>query len=385
MSEFQSLDAVVTGCAYDYATTALGILERGNAKTGAISGEMLCTLDNFIKTVLFNDRVFVTGTAAVEDGRLVPRHVLDGGRNKRRPFEESGVCLSLPKFDGDTDAVTSDVWRTLTPVEVTAQPHFYLQCTLPRKKVTVRQEMLSLDPYFIEYAIAQCGAQRFKPVFPGEHLYLGLRSKRLARPEATHTVADVAGIRLRALIGAEMDQLNKLVGFGAPFLPPLPPIFVTQMLDNAGQRRDLAAQILSLRDSRAIRGFRDWARKCMELARSPDPVKRKEAADAVVKLEGLSFEAKSSTSTIINSVKLAMQLAKGDFAGIFLGYAESAIQYFSKRPLSGLEKFSGQNVDSGKLDAFLEKNFGDKFNRNDLNSVSIFLGLAENIDRSIYG
>ena len=113
MSEFQSLDAVVTGCAYDYATTALGILERGNAKTGAISGEMLCTLDNFIKTVLFNDRVFVTGTAAVEDGRLVPRHVLDGGRNKRRPFEESGVCLSLPKFDGDTDAVTSDVWRTL--------------------------------------------------------------------------------------------------------------------------------------------------------------------------------------------------------------------------------------------------------------------------------
>ena len=249
------------------------------------------------------------------------------------------------------------------------------------KKVTVRQEMLSLDPYFIEYAIAQCGAQRFKPVFPGEHLYLGLRSKRLARPEATHTVADVAGIRLRALIGAEMDQLNKLVSFGAPFLPPLPPIFVTQMLDNAGQRRDLAAQILSLRDSRAIRGFRDWARKCMELARSPDPVKRKEAADAVVKLEGLSFEAKSSTSTIINSVKLAMQLAKGDFAGIFLGYAESAIQYFSKRPLSGLEKFSGQNVDSGKLDAFLEKNFGDKFNRNDLNSVSIFLGLAENIDR----
>ena len=49
MSSFKSLDAVITGYAYENATTALGVLEEGTKTKKWISTEMLCTLDNFIK------------------------------------------------------------------------------------------------------------------------------------------------------------------------------------------------------------------------------------------------------------------------------------------------------------------------------------------------
>jgi hypothetical protein len=381
MSDFQELDAVVTGCAYQFATAALGLLEQGRG-AAAISTEMLCTLDNFIKVVLFNDRIFITGVASLENSQFgVVEARFGGSAESRDLFKWADIGVQLPEFKGNTQAVYANVASTYAPLDPAQSAHVVLKCALPKKRATVYQEMISYDIYLIEYAIEQCGAQMFKPVFPGEHLYLGLRSKRLPRPRATHTMADIAGIRLRELIATELGKLNKLTGFGARYLPPLPPIFVTQLLSNGASRRGLAKQILELRDSSALKTFRRKARECMQLAKSPDVAKRKQAAEALGKLESFSFKAGTSASTVVNGIKFVMQLAKGDFAGIALGQVETVIQYLSSYPLRGLEKFSSASGGSDRLDEYLMRNFGDKFNRNDLNSVSLLLGLPENISQ----
>lgn len=379
MSDFQELDAVVTGCAYQFATTALGALEQGRG-AAAISTEMLCTLDNFIKVILFNDRIFVTGAATLDGNQFgVAEARFGGGAESRDLFKRADIGVQLPEFKGDAQAVYANVASSYAPLDPAQSAHVVLKCALPKKRSTVYQKMISYDIYLMEYAIAQCGAQMFKPVFPGEHLYLGLRSKRLPRPRATHTMADIAGIRLRELIATELDKLNKLTGFGAPYLPPLPPIFVAQLLGDGGSRRNLTRQILDLRNSSALKNFRSKAGDCMRLAKSPDVAKRKRAAEALGKLETFSFKAGTSASTIVNGIKFVMQLAKGDFAGIALGQVEAVIQYLSSYPLRGLEKFSGASGGSDRLGEYLVRNFGDKFNRNDLNSVSLLLGLPENI------
>lgn len=58
--EVTALDAVITGNAYEEATTAIGVLEAGSEGNGRISSEMLCTLDNFVQAVLFHERIFLT-------------------------------------------------------------------------------------------------------------------------------------------------------------------------------------------------------------------------------------------------------------------------------------------------------------------------------------
>ena len=66
------LDAVISGTAFEDATTAIGVLEKGSEGTGKISLEMLCTLDNFIQTVLFNEHIYLTVSPWIQNGQIIP-------------------------------------------------------------------------------------------------------------------------------------------------------------------------------------------------------------------------------------------------------------------------------------------------------------------------
>lgn len=376
----QPLDAVISGCAYENATTAIGVLEEGQATRKWISTEMLCTLDNFIKVALFNERIFVTGCADLEDNYFIPRDVRYGaGKAGQRLFDDAKIFVTPYLGEGDSKAAEDRLAEVLPP----AAPLFTIRCDWPEKQRAISQEMVYLDAFFIEYAIAQFGAERFKPVFPGEQLYLGLRQRRLAAPRATHTMADLPGRRLRAVVRDRMKKLNAFVAQGAPLLPELPPIFVSRILHDCVKGYDFVATLLEIRNSPALVRFRKWMIKCHELSQSTDLAQRTKAAEALAKLDAFlpddGVSAKELSFTFIKLAKLIQYVPTFDVAGVVDDWLPPVMNYLGGVPLSGLRQFGARTADPGKLDAFLTESFGDKFNRNDMESIANLLELPDDL------
>jgi hypothetical protein len=240
--------------------------------------------------------------------------------------------------------------------------------------------MVYLDAWFVEYAIEQFGAERFKPVFPGEHLYLGLRRQRVAVPQATHTMADIPGRRLRALVREKMEKLNAFVSQGAPMLPALSPMFVSRIVHDRARGTDLVPMLLEIRNSPAMTRFRRWMVRCWELSRGTDLAQREKAAKALGKLDEFSFEEDISVMEFGKALlDFGKDVLKGDPLAIIEEMAPHVMKYLAGIPLSGLRQFGKENADAGKLLRFFKTNFGDQFNRNDMNCIASFLQLPEDL------
>lgn len=379
--EFSPLDAIVTGCAFAEATSAIGVLEAGREGKGKISTEMLCTLDNFIQALLFNERVFLTADVQADGNGFHPGPVnYGGGIVGRKLIEAAGVFSPLRLNLPDPEMLSRRIDGILQPVENRKAPWFVISCAYPAGGLTIRQEMLSVDAYIIEDAIDQAGVEKFKPVFPGEHLYLGLRRSRMPLPRITQTMSDLVALRLRAAIRTEMEKLNVFVSQGAPLVPELPPIYVSRILRDCATGSDFVPILLQIRNSSAMRRFRAWMTKCAEQSRSPDLTERTKAANAWAKFTEFPLkQAIDPTEAGLSVLNVVIDTLKADVMGILGEVAGPIVNYFLSAPFLGLRQFSGKKVEPAKLDAFLTASFGDKFSRSEMNMISEHLKLPANL------
>jgi hypothetical protein len=375
------LDAVVSGTAFEDATTAISVFEKGREGTGKISLEMLCTLDNFIQTILFNERVFLTVSPWVQNGQIIPGGTqYRGGLSGRKLIDAASIFAGLPPKLSNPEPLRALVDEILKPVEAPKGDWFIIHCTLPKQYLVISQEMASMDAYLMEDAIAQAGVQRFKPVFPGEHLYFGLRASRTPMPRVTQTMPDMVTTRLRAAIRDKMSKLNVFVAQGAPMVPESPPIYVSRILRDCATGADFVPTLLKIRNSSAFRHLRAWMTKCAEQALSPDPGERMKAADAWQKFMEFPLDkAVDKTEVGVSVLNVAIDIAKADVMGVLSEVASPIVNYFLSIPFLGIREFSGGKADSGKLDAFLTATFGDQFNRGEMNMISSFLELPGNL------
>jgi hypothetical protein len=377
------LDAYISGYAYENATTALGVLEEGSATKRRVSAEMFCTLDNFIKVVLFSERIFLYGVLDEKDGRVFPRDAIFGGSQlAKRFFDQADIFHSLHQIQTDQQDVQRRVGAVLAPLNPESVPWFVINCLYSKQPLLIiHQELVSTDAYFLEYLIDHAGIQRFKPIFPGEHLYLGLRRIRCEAEGPTRTVADLAGRRLRDLIRARIECVNKSVALmGYPPLPTTPPVFIASLLQECAQGSDLVPTLLEIRRSPAMTRFRQWAAQCEEFAASEDLEKRTRAHEAVDKLLKFSPQSDMSAKTFGKSVLNMIKDAKAfDVLGIVGEVLDPLLTYWGGLPLSGLRSFGGKSADPKHIEAFLQKAFHDKFNRSEMEYISTLLGLPDNL------
>ncbi len=381
MDHVQPLDAIISGCAYEYATTSLGVLEKGPKALRGMSTEMLCTLDNFIKVILFCDRVFYDICVG---GDAKPKWPDFGASSKaKRLFDREGIFLRIPEFEGDTESVYATVADALRPVDSQAEQWVVLTCEEPSTSLEISQEMTCLDVFVIEYAIARGGLQKFKPVFPGEHLYLGLRQSRVHSLGATHTIADVAGRRVRAVVRQKMNELNTLVTLGAPPLPTVPPLFVTRLVHDCEKGSDVIPTLFEIRKSLAVTRFRKWATQCMEWIASEDVEKRTKGKQAYDHLMGFSLTAKLKAEdwgkASLKTGKAIQEVVKGDFISAMSEVFMPVAYFLAGLPLSFLKQFGGKKGNPKKLDSFLTQTFGDSFHRSEMDFVANLLWLPDNV------
>lgn len=92
------------------------------------------------------------------------------------------------------------------------------------------------------------------------------------------------------------------------------------------------------------------------------------------------FQRQKLGSRAFLQLKAALQILKGDYAGVALTQAETIVAGLQSRPLAGLENFSSSSMNQSKLERFLVRGFGDKFRRNEFNGMSILLGLPDNLE-----
>ncbi len=379
--DFDTLDAVVTGCAFEEATSTIGVLEAGREGTRKMSTEMLCTLDNFIQVLLFNERVHLTGSARADGNRIFPGGVnYGGGAEGRKLIDAAGIFIPLPARFSDPEMLSSRIDAILKPVENRKTPWFVISCAYHGGTLTINQEMVGVDIYFIEDAIDQAGVERFKPVFPGEHLYLGLRGHRISPPRIRQTMSDLVGLRLRHAVREKMEKLNVFVPQGAPLVPELPPLYVSRILQDCTRGSDFVPVLLQIRNSPAMRHFRAWLGKCAEQVRSEDPAERSKAVTAWEKFTNFPLEpAVDRTAAGLSVLNVAIAVGKLDVMGVLGEVASPIVSFFLSAPFVGLRQFSGNKVEPAKLDAFLTDSFGDRFNRTEMNMISNHLKLPANL------
>jgi hypothetical protein len=390
------LDVVITGYAFENATAAFRVLEADKQARGWISTEMLCTLDNFIKVILFSDHVFVypyCATLQIEaDGSLVIDHVQYKSNVTDRAKEvlnSSGIFSTLP-LNPERGGWTQSNQRAeevLKSISLEKNPWCVLTCSWDADSTSVLQEIASVDAAHIEGAIQQSGLKAFKPVFPGEHIYLGLRCSRLTSPPATHNIADLAVRRLRSVVREKLIALNEQqVSLGGEPLPVLPPMFVSRLLGASQDRNCLSESLVQLRDSSAFVQFRKSARKCHQLLESSDTADRAKAAEIIKQFEQFDFPKASgsidSGKAIFKWIKAVAGAAHGDISGAaeeLIDLAGRLFKEFSKRPLLALEEFSDKKASSKKLDAYLTENFADRFNPHELDTIATLLWLPDTV------
>jgi hypothetical protein len=375
------LDAVITGAAFEDATTAIGVLEQGQGSKGKISTEMLCTLDNFVQAILFNERIFLTISPWIENGKIIPGGVKYRGEPlSQKQIESAGIFSPLPAKFSNPEGLSKLVDQVLQPTESQKTDWFVIQCKYAKEKLTIFQEMASMDAYLMEDAIAQVGVENFKPVFPGEHLYLGLRGSRLPMPRITQTMSDLIALRLRTAVRDKMSKLNVFVSQGAPLIPEMPPIYVSRILRDCTTGSDFVPVMLKIRNSAALCRLRAWMKKCSDQLRSADLAERIKAAHDWQKFIDFPLDqAIDKVAVGLSVLNVAVDIVTTDIMGIVDEVASPIVNYFLSAPFAGLKEFSGDKVDSARLDAFLTATFSDKFTRSEMNMISDHLKLPANL------
>ena len=379
--EVTALDAVITGNAYEEATTAIGVLEAGAEGNGRISSEMLCTLDNFVQAVLFHERIFLTISPWEENGKIIPGRVAyRGGPAGRQLIEGAKIFLGLPPQFANPDALRNQVDEILRPAEPRKVDWFVISCTYAQSKLVIQQELAAMDAYLMEDAIAQVGIEKFKPVFPGEHLYLGLRGSRLPRPRITQTLSDMVANRLNQAARDQIAKSNIFVSLGAPMLPERPPIYVSRILRDCATGQDFVPVLLQIRNSRAFRALRAWISQCSAQILSPDSEQRARGAAAWQKFLDYSFDQPvDKTALGVGMFNVTADLVQGDVLGAIGEVAGPIVDFFKNASFHGLKEFSGNPADVKWLDAFLTNTFRDKFNRGEMFMISHHLDLPANL------
>ena len=379
--EITPQDAVISGSAYEDASTAIGVLEAGVEGNGRISSEMLCTLDNFVQAMLFQERIFLTISPWEENGKIIPGRVAyRGGLAGRKLIESAGIFSGLPpKFD-NPEALRHQVDEILLPAEPRKYEWFIINCAYPQSKLVIRQELPSLDAYLMEDAIAQAGIEKFKPVFPGEHLYLGLRGRRLPPPRITQTLSDLVANRLNQAIRDGIAKSNIFVSLGAPLLPERPPIYVSRILRDCATGNDFVPVLLQIRNSRAFRALRAWMARCAALVQSQDSEQRAKGTDAWQKFLNYPLDQPvDKTALGIGAFNVTADLVQGDVLGAIGEVAGPIVDFFRNASFHGLQELSGNQADVKWLDAFFTDTFRDKFNRAEMFMISHHLNLPANL------
>jgi hypothetical protein len=390
MESFGPLDSVITGYAYENATTALGVLEANRKDKGWISTEMLCTLDNFIRVVLFSDRIFVH-EAHTELKMLADRlHVtvskgpfFGASAKTKSRFDAEGIFHSLPLVGADDtpDKTLARAERTLKAVKADTHALCTLQASWPDESLVVWQEMHFNDIAFIEAIINQCGLGRFKAVFPGEHLYLGLRGGA----NFSQSIADLAARRLRAVVRGKLKTLNeKHEALGALPLPELPPLFLLRLLRDSPDSSQLTDTLFSVRLSAPFLKFRQCVAQCHKMLESNDVAAHEKAEKVIGLFRNFTFEPEEGVGKLLKHMfkvgKAAVSASAGDIkepAEEIFELSTMLFKLIGRHPLLALEEFGAKKADPKKLDAYLQQKFGDKFNLGEMHSVATFLAFPE--------
>lgn len=394
MTSFRPLDAVITGYSFENATTALGVLEEGSKTKRWISTEMLCTLDTFIRVVLFSDRIFFGGCAGETEGCVTPRNPKFGASETARVlFQENGLFHPIDTFEGDGERARAAVATALKPVESFGDPLFVLTCGWRGKQLQIRQEMLTMDAFFIEYSIEHGGLSRFKPIFPGEHLYLGVRQQRVQSPMSTHTIADLAGRRIRMLVREKMQRINDLVSVGVLPIPALPPVFVARTLYDSSQSSflsrilhqqpkepNIVRTLLEIRNSSAMVRFRKWISDCMELMITKDVSKLERVRKTYDTLSAFALEDDITQEEFTKgALTIIGAVPTGDVLGILKEVVSPVMKYLAGFPIGVLRGFGGHEGESSQVEQFLERTFSGKFTASEMDYISTLLELPDNV------
>jgi hypothetical protein len=386
MNSFGPLDSVITGYAWENATAALGVLEADGKDKGWISTEMLCTLDNFIKVVLFSDRIFIheahTELKMLPDRieAMVSKGPFFGASAKTKSiFETEGIFHLLPLVGADDtpDKTLERAERTLKTVKADTHPVCTLQASWPDASLIIWQEMHFNDIAFIEAAIHQCGTGRFKPVFPGEHLYIGLRGET----NYSQSIADLAARRLQRVVREKFKTLNeKHELLGALPLPELPPLFLLRVLMDSSDKSQLTTTLFNIRRSTPFSRFRQCVAECHKMLESDDVAAHEKAEKVITLFRDFKFQPVEGAGRWL---KHAFKVVKAVFAASGGSVKEPAEEIFElstilfkllgRHPLLALEEFDAKKAAPKKLDAYLQKKFGDKFNLGEMHSIATFL------------
>jgi hypothetical protein len=177
-----------------------------------------------------------------------------------------------------------------------------------------------------------------------------------------------------------MEKLNAFVAQGVPMLPGLPPIFVSRVLHDCGDGSDFVLTLLKIRSSPAMTSFRKWLVRCYELSRSTDLVEREKGAAALEKLNQFSPDDDlSATDFGVGLLKIAIDVAKLDTLGVIAEIAAPIVKYLGGISFSGLRQFRDKNTGLQTVTKFLKDNFGDQFNRSEMDFISTLLKLPDNL------
>jgi len=370
-------DAVVSGFAYAYAATALTILDPSASPGLGITAEMVCTLDNFIRVVLFSERIMITPMIQSPNKLVFPD--AEGSDRFRAAFRDAD-CFSFLRVDSEKEREALQILqKVLGREEVEGQP--WIQFVFePNPNETVYQEMLIPDFIFIETAILQVGLQRYKPLFPGERLYLGHRSANLSSTGARLDFTDLAASRIRATIAHLADELNKLRPFGGSTLPSYPPVFLARLLYDCAGGMSPIKQLLAMRESPGMRRFRAWAATAMQQAVSKDWKVRKRALATFKKLSRFPANDMSFEDFALGVLNIASGAIQGDVLRILTEVVKPVFAVFGGWSTSALRTFAGLQAAPQHLDLFLIERFGDRFRPTEYLIIDRLLGLPETLE-----
>lgn len=390
MNPFGPLDSVITGYAYENATMALGVLEAEGKKEGWISTEMMCTLDNFIKVVLFSDRIFVHEPHTELkirpegiDARVTQGPIFGASAKSKSLFDAQEIFHVLPLVGtGDTpDKTLERAEATLKTVKAGTDAVCTLQASWPDESLVLWQEMQFNDIAFIEGIIHQCGVGPFKPVFPGEHLYIGLKGET----GYSQSIADLAARRLRAVVSEKLKTLNQQhEPLGALPLPELPPLFLLRLLMDSSDKSQLTSKLFEIRRSPPFSRFRRSVAECHKMLASDDVAAHEQAEKVITLFRNFKFQPVKGHWTWLKHgfkvVKAALAASGGDIkepAEEIFELSNILFKMIGRHPLLALEEFDAKKTDPRKLDAYLQRKFGDKFNLSEMHSIAMLLSFPE--------
>ncbi len=397
MKSLESLDAVITGYAYENATFALGILE--GSRPGQLSTEMVCTLDNFIRVVLFSSRIYIyplhsevtverePSNETITRLRVTEKPIFGASAEAQSRFNDEDLFELLPVHDpeDEPDEAFARTQSRLSRVVVDRDFWLYIQASWPEESRVMFQESLVYDVVFMETAIQKCGLKHFKPVFPGEHIYLGLRDSS-GYPQ---TLADLAARRIRTLVKKKLSAINdQQVPLGALHLPELPPLFVARLLSQCSDRSKLVETLFEIRNSRPFVRFRECVIKCHEMLASEDEAERQNASKVIKMINEFDYQMKNTLTEWINisfeSVMAFIAALKGDLtepAKEILKLSKLLFKVLSQGPVFALYELDTKTrANPAALDAFFKRFFDDHFSLDERHSIATMLCLPENAD-----